>query len=453
MLKRKVFSDFEHWKKTSNKALLVTGARQIGKSFAIRVFAKKNYDVFFEANMLLNKDACDSLPAARDASDFISRVSVLSKTKLVEGKTLIFIDEIQEFPEIVTLIKDLVQDGRFSYVFSGSMLGTEFKGVSSFPVGYVKRIIMRPLDFEEFCWGINVSDAALTEVRECMIKRKPVSDFVHKAMMQNFLAYIITGGMPEVVQDYVDSKYSLIRTRELQRDLVEQYKVDILKYAGQQSFFVREIFDKLPAELEGEHHRFMLSSIKSGARIEQYKQDFLWLKNAGVGLVVPRATEAKTPLVRTQSQTYFKLYESDTGMLVSRYPQSTSRAIFLDRHSQNLGGIFENVVAQELTALKIPAHYYYSAKVGEVDFLIEGKNAKVVPIAVKSGRKVSSHLALNKLLDACGTKIPEAIVLSHKNVSRGAKVSYLPFYMTFCLDELTEKESDAENFIFAPVAV
>ncbi len=453
MLKRKVYKDFQQWKETSHKALLVTGARQIGKSFAIREFANSSYEVFFEANLLLNKNTFNSISKAKDASDFISRISMLSKTKLIEGKTLIFIDEIQEFPEIVTLIKDLVEDGRFSYAFSGSMLGTEFKGISSFPVGYVKHITMRPLDFEEFCWGIGVSSDTLATIREHMVKREPVPDYIHSAMLQNFRAYIITGGMPEVVQDYIDSKYSLIRTRELQQDLVSQYKTDISKYAQNQAFAVREIFEKLPAELEGENHRFNLSKIKSGARTKQYQKDFLWLTNAGVGLAVPRACEAKTPLIRTQSQSYFKLYESDTGMLVSRYPQSTSRAIFLDRATQNLGGIYENVIAQELTAQKTSAYYFYSQNIGEIDFLIEGKNSKVVPIEVKSGRKVQAHSALNKLLEIDSLKIPEAIVLSRNNVSKSGKVTYLPFYMSFCLDELTEKESEAQSFYFAPAPV
>ena len=453
MLERKVEKELIHWKETSEKALLVTGARQIGKSFSIREFGKSKYEVFFEANLLLDADARDSLVKARNAGDFINRVAMLSKNKLVEGKTLIFIDEIQEFPQIVTLLKALVEDGRFSFVFSGSMLGTEFKGITSFPVGFVKRIVMRPLDFEEFCWSVGVAKATLSEIRECMSNRASVPEHIHNAMMRNFQAYLITGGMPEVVQDYVNSNYSLIRTREIQSDLVDQYKVDISKYAGSRAFSVREIFDHLPSELEGENHRFHLSSIKQGARVEKYGQDFLWLKNAGVGIIVPRSTEAKSPLMRTLNQSHFKLYESDTGMLVSRHSQSTARAIYLEQHSQNLGGIYENVVAQELTAMGISPSYLKSAEVGEVDFLIEGKHGHVVPIEVKSGRKVRSHAALDHLLDMSALKIPEGIVLSRQNVSQVVKVTYLPLYMTFCLDELTEKESQAEGFTFAPVPV
>ena len=453
MLRRKVTERLLEWKRISHKALLVTGARQIGKSYAIRDFGRSNYGVYYEANLLLDADARESLTKARDAADFVSRVAMLSKQTLVEGDTLIFVDEIQEFPEIVTLMKALVEDGRFSYVFSGSMLGTEFKGISSFPVGYVERIIMRPLDFEEYCWAVGVSAEVLAGIRDHMVNRVPVEDYVHEAMLRNFRSYLVAGGMPEVVQDYIDSSYSLIRTRQLQSELVDQYRTDIAKYAGKRAFAVRSIFDRLPLELEGENHRFILSSLKEGARLDEYAEDFLWLTNAGVGLNVSRATEARSPLLRTESASFFKLYESDTGMLVSRFPQSTARAIYLDQKSANLGGVFENAVAQELAALGIPAWYYFTTAEGEVDFLIDGKKGKVVPIEVKSGVKVHAHAALDNLLAKPGLKISEAIVLSRENVSQEGKVTYLPIYMTFCLDELVEREVDAGDFRFAPVAL
>ena len=453
MLRRKVTERLLEWKRISHKALLVTGARQIGKSYAIRDFGRSNYGVYYEANLLLDADARESLTKARDAADFVSRVAMLSKQTLVEGDTLIFVGEIQEFPEIVTLMKALVEDGRFSYVFSGSMLGTEFKGISSFPVGYVERITMRPLDFEEYCWAVGVSAEVLAGIRDHMVNRVPVEDYVHEAMLRNFRSYLVAGGMPEVVQDYIDSSYSLIRTRQLQSELVDQYRTDIAKYAGKRAFAVRSIFDRLPLELEGENHRFILSSLREGARLDEYVEDFLWLTNAGVGLNVSRATEARSPLLRTESASFFKLYESDTGMLVSRYPQSTARAIYLDQKSANLGGVFENAVAQELAALGIPAWYYFTTAEGEVDFLIDGKKGKVVPIEVKSGVKVHAHAALDNLLAKPGLKIPEAIVLSRENVSQEGKVTYLPIYMTFCLDELVEREVDAGDFRFAPVAL
>ena len=448
MLRRKVTKQLVNWKNHSKKALLVTGARQIGKSYAIREFGTAEYACYFEVNLLLDKTAREALIGAENAMDFINRVALLSDRPLVEGKTLIFIDEIQEYPEIVTLMKALTEDGRYSFVFSGSMLGTEFKGISSFPVGYIEQLVMRPMDFEEFCWAVGVEQRFLDQVRQCLRERKPVEGYLHDIMMRNYRAYIVAGGMPEVVQKYVDSGYSLAETRAMQTLLVRQYAQDIGKYAGNRAFEVRAIFDQIPVQLEGAAHRFKLSSLRDAARMESFHHDFLWLVNAGVGLQVLQTTEARCPLKRTEQTSKFKLYESDTGMLVSRYPQSTARSIYLDMKDPNLGGVYENVVAQELTALGVPLWYYQSEQAGEVDFLIEGKSGKVVPVEVKSGKKVRAHAALNHLLDIRDYKIPEAVVLSRNNLSQEGRVTYAPLYTTFCLDELTEES--VGDFSFAP---
>ena len=451
MLKRKITERLNRWADVSRKALLVTGARQIGKSYAIRAFGEKRFGTYFEANLLLDADALDTLAGARNAADFINRISLLSKTPLVEGDTLIFIDEIQEHPEIVTLAKALVEDGRYRYAFSGSMLGTEFKGVTSFPVGYVDQFVMRPMDFEEFCWAVGVTETVLADLRACLRDERAPEDYLHEAMLRNFRAYLLSGGMPEVVQAYVDSGYSLATTRELQDQLIGQYQHDISKYAGTRALQVREVFDRLPAQLEEDPHRFTFASLQEKARYSQYERDFLWLVNAGAALMVRQATEAKVPLKRTELPERFKLYQSDTGMLLSRYPQSTARAVYLDRSPQNLGGIFENAVAQELAAAGVPLWYYAKENVGEIDFLMEGKNGCVVPIEVKSGRKIRSHAALDRLLEIDEYKIRNALVLSRNRLERSGRILYVPLYMTFCLDEFTDRES--RDFSFKPIAL
>ena len=448
MLERKVTKQLESWLKSSRKALIVTGARQIGKSFAIREFGKRHFGTYFEVNLLLDADARETLIGSRNAIDFINRVSLLSKAPLVERNTLIFIDEIQEYPEIVTLAKSLVEDGRYRYAFSGSMLGTEFKGITSFPVGYVDKVVMRPMDFEEFCWAVGVGKEPLDTLRESLRDERAPDDYLHEAMLRNFRAYLVTGGMPEVVQTYVDDGFSLARVRELQSQLVTQYRQDISKYAGTRAFEVREIFDQLPAQLEEDPHRFTFAPLGGDARFSRYNHDFLWLVNAGAALMVRQATEAKVPLKRTEIAERFKLYQSDTGMLLSRFPQSTSRAVYLDRQLQNLGGIYENAVAQELAMSGVPLWYYASEAVGEVDFLMEGESGRVIPIEVKSGRKIRSHAALNRLLAIDEYKIRNAIVLSRNTLSREGRVLYVPLYMVFCLNELTDSRN--EDFRFAP---
>ena len=435
MLRRKVTDRLLSWKNNSNKALLVTGARQIGKSYAIRAFGKDNYASYFEANLLLDAEARDVLIGAKNAVDFINRVALLADAPLVEGDTLIFVDEIQEYPQIVTLMKALVEDGRFSYVFSGSMLGTEFKGISSFPVGYVEHIVMRPMDFEEFCWANSISENVLADIRSCLVERRPVENYIHEAMLKNFRAYIVCGGMPEVVQNYIDSGYSLVRTRELQIQLVDQYKSDISKYASTRAFNVRAIFEQIPVQLEAESHRFVVSSLGEGARLQKYEQDFLWLVNAGVGLMVAQVTEARAPRAID-----IVLYD-------------LRHAVYLDMKTPNLGGLYENVVAQELVALGADTWYYQTREVGEVDFVIEGARGHVVPIEVKSGKKVRAHAALDRLMSVGEYKIPEAVVLSHENLCKEGKILYVPIYMTFCLDEFMEKDDPNNDFSFAPISL
>jgi len=451
MLKRKVTRLFDDWMRNSSKALLVTGARQIGKSYSIREFGQRRFEVYYEVNLALDADARDAFAGTRNAVDFINRIALLSPAQLVEGKTLVFIDEIQELPEIVTLAKSLVQDGRYRYVFSGSMLGTEFKGITSFPVGYVEHLVMRPLDFEEFCWAVGVGGQPLADLRACLRDERAPQAYLHDAMLRNFRAYLVAGGMPEVVQSYVDGGYSLAATRAMQVQLVMQYRQDISKYAGARALEVREIFDQLPAQLEDDPHRFTFAGLRKGARYSQYNRDFLWLVNAGAALMVRQATEAKAPLKRTEVPERFKLYQSDTGMLLSRYPQSTARAVYLDQKSQNLGGIYENAIAQELAASGVPLWYYDSEGVGEVDFLMEGAGGHIIPIEVKSGRKVRSHAALDRLVRMGDYKIRNAVVLSRNQLQREGPVLYVPLYLTFCLDELADNERG--DFTFAPVAL
>jgi len=448
MLKRKMYQTLSQWHMNSHKAFLVTGARQVGKSYVVREFGKAHYQAFVEYNLILDKEARRILTQAESAADFISRVALLSPEPLIEGDTLIFVDEIQECPDIVTLAKALVEDGRYSYAFSGSMLGTEFKGVTSFPVGYVDQYVMRPMDFEEFCWAEGIQEDTLARIREAFVARAPVEGYLHDVMMKHFRAYVVVGGMPEVVQNFVDGGGSLARTRALQSALVAQYEQDISKYAGTRAFHVRSIFDQIPVQLTDESHRFAVTSLGATVRYTAYDKDFLWVVNAGVGLKVDRVSEPKSPLRRTRKASLFKLYESDTGMLLSRYPQSLARAVYLNERRANLGGVFENVVAQEIAAHGKELYYYGGDEGHEVDFLIEGRRGHVVPIEVKSGKRVRQHASLDRLMASGAYGMSEAVVLCGNNLSCEGGVTYVPYYMTFCLDELTEREDD--GFVIAP---
>ncbi len=429
MLKRKITDKLAEWKSfASEKALLVVGARQVGKSYAIREFGKASYGRYIEINLFEDKRAREALRGAVDAGDFISRVTVLSGKAIDPGNTLVFIDEIQEAPDLVTMVKFLVEDGRCNWAFSGSMLGTEFKGARSYPVGSVHELLMYPLDFEEFCWAIGVSDQALEAVRNHCADETPVEDYLHDALMANFRTYLVSGGMPDAVQRLIDSEGDLASVRGVLVDLNKQYRRDISRYAGSRSLQVQSIFDQLPVQLEGETRRFVLNSVDPQARFEKYQRDFVWLTNAGVALKTDMVDEPKSPLLKTANPMKFKLYQSDTGMLVSRYPISLAQAAYLDEKAPNLGGIYENVVAQQLTAQGHSLYYYCARKRGEVDFVVDAGNGKATPIEVKSGRYYHAHAALDHMVGTDDYGVDLAIVLSRGNVERNGKVLYLPLY-------------------------
>ena len=234
MLRRKIAAELERWLKSSEqKALFITGSRQIGKSYSIRAFGKANHATYIELNLMENRQAKDALLEARDADDFISRVTLLSGKSIAPGKTLVFIDEVQEAPDIMTMAKFLVEDGRCRWAFSGSMLGTQLKGVRSYPVGYVHELRMFPLDFEEFCWAIGVSEGARQTIRDACISERPIPDYIHDAMMANFRTYTVVGGMPEVVQRFLDTQGDLASVRRLQSELNEQYGISPSMQTGE----------------------------------------------------------------------------------------------------------------------------------------------------------------------------------------------------------------------------
>ena len=316
------------------------------------------------------------------------------------------------------------------------MLGTQFKGVRSYPVGYVHELRMFPLDFEEFCWAIGVSEGARQTIRDACISEKPIPDYIHDAMMANFRTYTVVGGMPEVVQRFLDTRGDLASVRQLQSELNEQYRRDISKYASGRALQVQSIYDQLPIMLEGENKRFVLNSIDPKAHYDKYQRDFVWLVDAGVALKADIVTEPKSPLLKTARPSQFKLYQSDTGMLMARYPVGVAQAAYLDSKEPNLGGIYENVVAQQLTAQNRQLYYYQTKKRGEVDFVVDGPDGTAVPIEVKSGSYYHAHAALGHVLDTTEYGVRLGIVFSRGNVERSGAVLYLPLYATWALSDV-----------------
>lgn len=281
-----------------------------------------------------------------------------------------------------------------------------------------------------------MSEGARQTIRDACISERPIPDYIHDAMMANFRTYTVVGGMPEVVQRFLDTQGDLASVRRLQSELNEQYRRDISKYANGRALQVQSIYDQLPIMLEGENKRFVLNSIDPKAYYEKYQRDFVWLVDAGVALKADIVTEPKSPLLKTARPSQFKLYQSDTGMLMARYPVGVAQAAYLDSKEPNLGGIYENVVAQQLAAQNRQLYYYQTKKRGEVDFAVDGPDGTAVPIEVKSGSYYHAHAALGHVLDTAEYGVRLGIVFSRGNVERNGAVLYLPLYATWALSDV-----------------
>lgn len=427
MINRKINKYLVDYFEKSKNALLLTGARQVGKTFSIRQFGLSHYECFLELNFADNLSAAKAIASATNANDVLIRLSLLSAKPLVAGKTLIFFDEVQECPEIITAIKFLVEDGRYRYILSGSLLGVDLGNIRSLPVGYMTTKEMFPLDFEEFIEALGVSDNIIKSLKISWNEMIPVDEFIHNKMMQIFRLYLIVGGMPQAVQTYIDSN-NLQHVIEVQDSIVEMYKKDISKYDSSRKLYIEELYELIAPELSTKNKRFVLKSLNKNAKFSRLENSFLWLKDAGVALPVYNVEEPKSPLVLARSRNLFKLFLSDVGLLAKQYANGIQLNIINGNDNINYGAIFENFVAQELHAHGFPLFYFNSKKQGEIDFLIE-KDGMVVPIEVKSGKDYERHRALRNVLSNLDYNIDKGIVLYNANVSNDNNLCYMPIYM------------------------
>lgn len=432
MLKRKISSFIEHFYEVNKGALLLAGARQIGKTYSVRHFAKEHFKSFIEINFEESPEAIDIFSNAKSSSDILLRLSAFTDRPLIKNDTLIFFDEVQKCPEIVTAIKFLVDDGRYRYIMSGSLLGVELNNLRSVPVGYMDIKDMYPLDLEEFMWAVGVNEGVIDVLRRSWESGAGVDDFVHKKMMDVFRLYLIVGGMPAAVMSYKENN-NLQDVMDSQREIIRLYRKDISQYDEKRQLKIKEVFDLIPSELNSKSKRFFIKSINDKARAEMYQDEFLWLKDAGVCIPVFNIEEPKSPLVLASSRNLFKLFSNDVGLLSCQYSDGIQLKILTGDDTVNFGAVYENFVAQELLAHGFENIFYYnSKKMGEVDFVTEWKG-NVLPIEVKSGKDYIRHRALNNILDCSEYTIPEALVLCNDNLSADGRVRYVPVYMTMFL--------------------
>lgn len=444
MIKRQIYSKIVDFYKNTNKALLLSGARQVGKTYIIREFGT-TFENFVEINFIDNPNAVDIFTNTKNHEDILLRLSLFSKQPLVKGKTLIFFDEVQRCPDIVTAIKFLVDEGSYRYILSGSLLGVELKDLRSEPVGYMGVMDMFPLNYTEFFSALGVSENIFHYLRDCFVKRQPVDTPVHEQLMQLFRLYLIVGGMPAVVSKYLETR-NLRLVLDEQKDIMNLYRRDISQYAPEKKkLLIKEIFNLIPPELNSKNKRFILKSLHDHAKFERYEDSFLWLTASGVAIPTYNVDEPKFPLIMSKSRNLFKLFQNDVGLLASQYAEGIQLRLLNGDDVINYGAIFENAVAQELFAHGFNLYYYNNKKRGEIDFIVEC-NGEVLPIEVKSGKDYVLHRALSNIMDVKSYHLREAYVLSNSNIKTEEKVVYLPIYMAIFI----ENSSLPEELVYTP---
>lgn len=432
MLKRKIDAYIRNYYETTRNALLITGARQIGKTYSIRQFGK-SFKSFVEINFVEMPEAVELFKDAKSSADILLRLSAITSVPLIKGQTLVFFDEVQQCPDIVTAIKFLVDDGSYRYILSGSLLGIELKDLRSEPVGYMGVKDMYPLDFEEFISCVGINDTVIGALREAWQNRTAVDGFIHGKILELFRLYLVVGGMPAAVNKYLESN-NLQEVMTMQQDIIRLYKRDIAQYDPNNKLYIEEIFNLIPPELNAKNKRFILKRLNEHAKFERIEASFLWLTNAGVALPVYNVEEPKMPLLLARSRNLFKLFQSDIGLLACQYAEGIQLRIIKGDKSINFGSIYENAVAQELVAHDIVPYYYNNKKRGELDFVVE-LDSKVLPIEVKSGKDYETHRALSNIMDCGEYDLPQAIVFNNDNLQVVGKIVYAPIYMVMFLEK------------------
>ena len=437
MIKRKAEERIKDWIQTSAKALLVSGARQVGKTFSIRRCLKDDLCNYLEINLIEQPELAAVLEQSMSVDDLIVNLSAATNYSFVKGESILFIDEVQEIKDIVTRVKFWVDEGSFRYILSGSLLGVELRNLRSAPVGYLDEVEMFPLDFEEFLKASGVNDDVLGHLRDCFDDRKPVGELIHEKIMKHFRRYLVVGGMPDAVREYIESG-NISKVTAIQQNIKELYKLDFTKYeAEDKKLMIISIYETMPSQLLKQNRRFNYADIKKGLRFERLESSFLWLVSAGVVIAAYNATEPRVSLSQNQKSSLLKLYSSDVGLLTSGYGNALRTKILTNDEKVNLGGIYENAVAQELNAHGFQTYFYNSHKNGELDFVIE-KDTQVVPIEVKSGKDYYVHSAISKAVNNPEYEIDTAYILTNYDVETDGKMVYLPVYMSMFIKDAAD---------------
>lgn len=433
MLYRKIAATIEaHLKSGSDKILLIDGARQVGKTYIIRHVGKQCFENFIELNMVEDSLGERLFANTKTVDDFYLQVSMLAGQKMkARENTLIFMDEIQAYPHLLTLLKFLRDDNRFTYIASGSLLGVTLSETTSIPMGSIRKIRMFPLDFEEFLYANGMNEMTISVLRKKFEARESLDEGMHNKMMDLFRKYLLVGGLPDAVNSFLaDRNIQLVR--EIQSEIHDYYAADASKYDAERKLKIRRVYDMIPSNLENKKKRVVAQKIedKRGKTFADYQDEFEYLISAGIALNVQAISTPVFPLIESSGKNLLKLYLNDVGILSGILYGTNIRAILDDERSINLGSVYECVVASELIAHGYKLFYYDNRNKGEVDYLIDDYDSlSAVPIEVKSGKDYTVHSALNTFVKNEDYHIKKAFVLSNaREITTNGKITYLPIY-------------------------
>lgn len=444
MLYRKITKRVEQYLSAdSDRMLMVDGARQIGKTYIIRHVGQRMFPNYIEINMEEDKLGDRIFAQARTTKDFYMALSVVAGDKMKEREnTLVFIDEIQAYDHLLTLVKFLMQEKKFTYIASGSLLGVTLKKTQSVPMGSLDVEHMYPMDFEEFLIANGVGTTAIDAMRECFNGLEALSESMHNKMLDLFKKYLIVGGLPKAVETFIDSR-NIVEIRSVQNEVHDLYEVDCTKYEDEHNrrLKIRRIYEMVPSTLENKKKRVVIKDIenKSWKRADSYIEEFDYLISAGITLEVKAISKPSYPLIENSGKNLLKLYLNDVGILSALYYRNNIKAIIDDIRSINLGSVYETVVAQELKAHGYNLYYYDNKKNGEVDFLIDdADNLSNIPLEIKSGKDYSIHSALTRFLAMDEYNIKKAYVLSNeRKVYSDGGITYIPIYYVMFFENIS----------------
>lgn len=426
---------YEHLSSNSDKILVVSGARQIGKSYIIRHVATQLFRHYVEINLIEDFDGPRVFANVKTTEDFYFALGIVAGDKLGESSdTIVFLDEIQKYPHLLTMLKFLRQEARFRYVASGSLLGVTLKRSTSVPMGSIDILRMYPLDFEEFLIANDVSKGSIEEMRKRFEQKESLSEGVHNKIMSLFKRYLLVGGLPDAVNAYLDT-HNIVKVRAIQRDIHDLYITDASQYDEEHKLKINRIYNLIPSNLENKKKRLIYKDIenKTGKRSSDYEEEIEYLISSGITLEVKAISNPTFPLAESEQKNLLKLYLNDVGLLTSILYRNNVTAVLSDESSINLGSVYECAVASELVAHDNNLFYYDNRTRGEVDYLIDDyKSLSVVPLEVKSGKDYKRHSALSRFVSTPDYNIKQAYVLSNcREVETEGKICYIPVY--YCM--------------------